>query len=299
MESALEAKVRRIASLVDIGKFIDGDKNAPSRIRWYYRINDAAYRRFHSDRRFMHFRVSEGETLRENDIFYQPDTIARYISKDATVLELGPGQGANIFYLAKKFPDAHFIGVDLMPPKIKKDTPKNIRFRKGDYNSLAFLPDASIDVAYGIETIVHCSDKERVFSEVFRVLKPGGVFVVYDYALRRELSTYSADQQTAVKLISKCGASAMIESADAWKTHFEACGFTVISTTDLTRQTLPDLARLSRLASKIFDHKTRTKLLFRLAPRIFTGNVIIGYLSWDSANEEVGYYNEWIYRKSE
>ena len=73
----------------------------------------------------MHFRVTKGDIVKDEDILYQPNVISKYIKKNDKVLELGSGQGANITYLAKLHPDASFIGIDLYP-KLKKNAPKNI-----------------------------------------------------------------------------------------------------------------------------------------------------------------------------
>ena len=86
----------------------------------------------------MHFRVTKGKEVQEDDILYQPNVISKYIKKNAKVLELGSGQGANIIYLAKKHPDACFYGVDLYHTKLKK-APKNVTIYVHDYSSLPFI----------------------------------------------------------------------------------------------------------------------------------------------------------------
>jgi sterol 24-C-methyltransferase len=49
------------------------------------------------------------------------------------------------------------------------------RFMKGDFMAIP-APDASFDAAFAIEATCHAPDRVGVFSEVFRVLKPGAVF---------------------------------------------------------------------------------------------------------------------------
>ena len=245
----------------------------------------------------MHFRISKSGKFEDNDIFYQPDTVASYIQNGQTVVELGPGQGANIEYLARKFPESSFTGIDFNPPKVKKATPKNIRYYKRDYSDLSMIESGGVDVVFGIETIVHVTDKERVFREVDRILKPGGYFIVYDYATGKEIGEYLPYQQTALELISKCGAAALIESEGQWNKHFTSCGFEILSIHNFAQETLPDLYRLERKASRILENKTRTKILFHTLPAQFVNNIVIGYIGYDGTKEGNGYYNEWIYRK--
>jgi sterol 24-C-methyltransferase len=45
------------------------------------------------------------------------------------------------------------------------------------------FPSASFDAAYAIEATVHAPSLEAVYSQIFRVLKPGGVFGVYEWVM--------------------------------------------------------------------------------------------------------------------
>lgn len=297
MESELLKKLERIKAFINVEKLTSGEKNSTHDIRAYYRINRPAYRKFHSDRGFMHFRVSAGDKIEDNDIYYQPDTVLKHMPEGATVVELGSGQGANIFYLAKKRRDAQFFGVDLTPPKKPKNL-RNLRLIRGDYGDMKEIESGCADVVFGIETVVHCSDKDRVFNEVARVLKPNGVFILYDYATIKPFDEYMPYEKTAIELISKCGASALIESDEAWDEHFEKAGFKKISKTDLGKSTLPDLKKLAMTARRVMDHDKRIKLVFNLMPKTLTNNILIGYLAEDCVKERIFYYNEWIYEKA-
>eukprot|EP01127_Copromyxa_protea_P005587 TRINITY_DN15486_c0_g1_i1.p2 TRINITY_DN15486_c0_g1~~TRINITY_DN15486_c0_g1_i1.p2 ORF type:complete len:358 (-),score=95.64 TRINITY_DN15486_c0_g1_i1:123-1196(-) len=59
---------------------------------------------------------------------------------------------------------------------------KTCNFIKGDFCHMP-LPDASYDKAYAIESTCHAPSREDVFAEIYRVLKPGGVFGVYEWVL--------------------------------------------------------------------------------------------------------------------
>ena len=159
-------------------------------------------------------------------------------------MELGFGQGANLLYLARCHPDARFIGVDLSPLKTK-DIPKNVSTYQQDYSSLSQFDDNSIDVMYAFETVVHNTDKEKIYREVCRVLKPGGVIIVFDYALTTRLENYDPTIQKALALISKGGAAAMIESLEELNEHYTNCGLIIDKSIDHARETLPDLKRWS------------------------------------------------------
>lgn len=294
----LHAKMAAMEKFINIDKLIDGDKNSIKQIRSYYRINNWAYRRYHSQDGFMHFRISPNGCFTDEDIYYQPDCVSEYIKPNSVVLELGFGQGANLLYLAHCHPDARFIGVDLSPLKKKgKDIPSNVTTYELDYNDLSQFSDNSVDVMYAFETIVHNSHKEKVYSEVYRVLKPGGVIVVFDYALASRLETYDAVVQKAIAITSKGGASAMIESQEELNECYVKCGLKVEKCINHTRATLPDLKRLERKAAKILERPKLARLMFWLLPEQFVTNIIIGYLGYDGGNAGVGAYWEWVLQK--
>ena len=294
--SALSEKVQYLDSILDTERIISGEKNSVKNIESYYKVNHPAYRRYHSRAGFMHFRVTAGAALSDDDIRYQPDAVSAYVPARARVLELGSGQGANLRYLAERRPDSFFCGVELFPAKLKRP-PRNLRVFKQDYADLSRFPDGAFDTVYAIESLVHSSDKDGVFREIRRVLKPGGAFVAYDYALSRPYEELDPAARKAVALISKGGAAAMIESAEEWERHFTSNGFRREKITDLSKETLPDLERLARTAGRVLNHPKRAKFLFRVLPKQFSNNIVLGYLGYDACREGVGYYLEWVFRK--
>ena len=292
----LHAKIDAMEKFLNLDKFIQGEKNSVDQIRSYFRINHWAYKRFHSQDGFMHFRISSNGCFTDEDVYHQPDSVSKYIKEGDVVMELGFGQGANLLYLARCHPDARFIGVDLSPLK-EKNIPSNVSTYQLNYSDLSQFEDNSVDVMYAFETIVHNTDKEKIYNEVCRVLKPNGVIIVYDYALCARYETYDAKIQKAIALISKGGAAAMIESLEELNGHYAHCGLELEKYTDYTRETLPDLKRLERKAAKILERPTLARLMFWLLPDQFVSNIILGYLGYDSGNAGIGTYQEWVVRK--
>ena len=292
----LHAKIDAMGMFLNLDKFIQGEKNSLDQIKSYFRINRWAYQHFHSQDGFMHFRISSNGCFTDEDVYHQPDAVSKYIKPGDVVMELGFGQGANLLYLAHSHPQAQFIGVDLSPLRAKQ-VPSNVTTWQLDYSNLSQFEDNSIDVMYAFETIVHNTDKEKIYREVYRVLKPGGVIVVYDYALSASFETYDPHIQKAIALISKGGAAAMIESLDELNTHYANCGLTLERSTNYTRETLPDLKRLERKAAKILERPMLARLMFWLLPEQFVTNIILGYLGYDSGNAGIGSYQEWVLRK--
>lgn len=89
----------------------------------------------------------------------------------------------------------------------------------------------------------------------------------------------------------------MIESLEELNNHYTNCGLAIEEDINFTRETLPDLKRLERMAAKILERPWLAKLVFWLLPDQFVSNIILGYLGYESGNAGIITYQEWVLRK--
>ena len=150
-----------------------------------------------------------------------------------TVLDLGSGGGIDCFLAAKMVGETGKVyGVDMTPEMLElaeKNREKvgatNVEFRRGQIEQLP-IDDASIDVIISNCVINLSPDKDAVFREAFRVLRPGGRIQVSDIVWTQPVpEAVKADMEAWAG----CIAGAMLR--EDYHAAITEAGFTALSDT--------------------------------------------------------------------
>jgi arsenite methyltransferase len=134
-----------------------------------------------------------------------------------TVLDLGSGGGIDVLLSARHVgPAGKAYGLDMTDEMLtlarenqRKAGLVNVEFLKGEIEDIP-LPDHAVDVVISNCVINLSADKERVLSEAFRVLRPGGRLAVADVVSRG--GAIPDDVRSSMELWIGCVAGALDES---------------------------------------------------------------------------------------
>jgi SAM-dependent methyltransferase len=146
------------------------------------------------------------------------------------VLDLGSGGGIDVLLSARRVgPTGRAYGLDMTDEMLalarenqRKAGLENVEFLRGEIEQIP-LPDASVDVIISNCVINLSADKDRVLTEAFRVLKPGGRFAVSDVVVRGEVPSQI---RRSVELWIGCVAGALEE--DEYRAKLGKAGFEAI-----------------------------------------------------------------------
>ena len=152
-----------------------------------------------------------------------------------SVLDLGCGSGGITLYLAQEHQAFRVLGVDVESPVLdrarsaatKANLQHRVTFVKVVPGPLPF-PDKSFDVVFSKDAMIHIGDKERLFVDIFRILRPGGIFLASDW-----LTSHDGTPSPAMKkYLAAEGLSFGMASPQRYRRALEKAGFAAIELRD-------------------------------------------------------------------
>jgi SAM-dependent methyltransferase len=174
------------------------------------------------------------------------------ISEGDTVVDLGSGAGNDAFVARALVGErGDVIGIDMTPSMIEKARGlakelklDNVSFRLGDIEKIP-MHDAKADVVISNCVLNLVPDKALAFSEIFRILKPGGHFCISDVVLKGALP---AEIKDAAELYAGCVSGAL--QMETYMGLIHVTGFQKVSIKAEKEIHLPDEVLLKYLTAE-------------------------------------------------
>ncbi|MFI0843986.1 class I SAM-dependent methyltransferase [Mesorhizobium sp. IMUNJ 23232] len=126
-----------------------------------------------------------------------PDEVDRVLAglslKDKSVLDIGCGSGGIALHLVERHDAGHVTGFDIEESVILRARERAAGRGLSDRAAFVQTPpgrlpfaDASFDVVFSKDALLHVPDKDALFADIFRVLRPGGVFAASDWLISHD-----------------------------------------------------------------------------------------------------------------
>ncbi len=168
------------------------------------------------------------------------------------VLDAGCGEGSVSRRLTAQF-GLRVEGVDLLDVSIERAKRRStgmtgLHYQRGDYHDLPFNY-GTFDGVFTLETFVHAYDYERVLAEFYRVLKPGGRIVLFEYTVP-DLASLPVRQRRVYKDIIEGSSMSALPHLVHGSFHeiLSRAGYTDVEVEDITPRMMPLLERFARWA---------------------------------------------------
>jgi ubiquinone/menaquinone biosynthesis C-methylase UbiE len=160
------------------------------------------------------------------------------IDASQRVLDVGCGIGGPSRYLASKF-GCQVTGLDLTPEFValagmlaqRTRLADKVTYRQGNALDLPF-PDASFDVVWSQNAAMNIADRDRLYGEMHRMLRPGGRLALQDVAAGPGGEPYYPTPWASDKSIS------FLFAPQSTRAALERVGFRVVAWQDTTQEAL-------------------------------------------------------------
>jgi len=181
-----------------------------------------------------------------------PGSIARHelylalrlgLKKGMKVLDVGCGIGGPMREIAR-FCGSQIVGINNNDYQIKRGTvlnqqaglSQNCSFLKADFLHVP-LENGSVDAIYALDATCHAPDKVSIYSEMYRLLKPGGCFAAYEWCVTDQYDPSNPVHNEIKKNVEIGDGLPNLDSTADVIAALEKCGFEIIESRDLA---IPD-----------------------------------------------------------
>ena len=229
---------------------------------WYWYVNKADK---NDEILFMNFGYHDQDRHIAIDEESEPDKyslqlylhlISAVETEKKDIVEVGCGRGGGLSYIARSFPIASALGIDLNKRAVRfcnrHYQMKGLSFSQGDAQKLQ-LENDSCDIVINVESSHRYPNMTAFLKEVFRILRPGGYFLFTDFRYDNEMEELKKD--------------------------LEESGLTVVKEKNINQEVTAALA---------LDDGRRRDLIYKLAPK-FLHNLALNFAGAKGSNTYINF----------
>ena len=168
-----------------------------------------------------------------------------------SILDVGSGLGGPARFLAATY-GCHVTGIDLTLEYV--EIANRLTERAGQAGNVCFVQGDALHLPFDAETFDHAwtqhvgmniEDKNGFYADVFRVLKPGGKFALYDILKRGEEPLYYPVPWA------RDDSYSFVVSTESQQKSLEAAGFAVIASDDRTEEALQFMLEFGKMIQRV------------------------------------------------
>tara|TARA_R100000935_G_scaffold18503_1_gene35821 strand:+ start:47039 stop:47923 length:885 start_codon:yes stop_codon:yes gene_type:complete len=161
-----------------------------------------------------------------------------------TVADLGCGMGGTMRSFLKKNSQLSTIGVTLSPFQVREGN-KLLKGKKGlileeNYCETS-ISSQSVDGVIGVESLCHSGHSKESLREAFRILKPGGRFVISDAFLKKQPSELCLGSSFSYKKLCKGWSLDGLGVITTVEQHLKEIGFSNVTVEDVSFRVAPSV----------------------------------------------------------
>ncbi len=168
-----------------------------------------------------------------------------HVTQASQILDVGCGIGGSSLYLAEKF-QAQATGITLSPVQANRAIERakaaglgdRTQFQVADALAMPF-PDASFDFVWSLESGEHMPNKTKFLQECYRVLKPGGTFLMATWCHRPTPPALTPDEQQHLEKIYRVYCLPHVISLPEYEAIARDLGLQEIQTADWSAAVAP------------------------------------------------------------